>query len=104
MLAYSNYSNFIRGICQVCNLGYSLRESQQGKGMMHETLSAGVEYVQKELNISRIQASYMPRNARSAGVLEKMGFEKEGIAKGYLKINGVWEDHILTALTVREGD
>jgi len=101
MLAYSNYSNFIRGVCQVCNLGYSLRECEQGKGMMYETLSAGIEFVQNELNISRIQASYMPRNAKSAAVLEKMGFEKEGVAKKYLKINDVWEDHILTALTVR---
>ena len=25
-------------------------------------------------------------------------FEKEGYAKSYLKINGVWRDHILTAL------
>lgn len=101
MLAYSNYSNFIRGICQVCNLGYSLRESEQGKGIMHETLSVGLGYVQKELNISRIQASYMPRNVRSASVLQRIGFEKEGIARDYLKINGVWEDHILTALISR---
>ncbi|ETX09875.1 30S ribosomal protein [Marinomonas ushuaiensis DSM 15871] len=101
MLGYSNYSNFNRGVCQVCNLGYSLRESEQGKGVMHEMLSAGVEYIQKELNISRIQASYMPRNAKSAAVLERMGFAKEGIAKEYLKINGVWEDHILTAFTAR---
>ena len=27
--------------------------------------------------------------------------EKEGIAKHYLKINGQWEDHVLTALTLR---
>lgn len=101
MIAYSNYSNFVRGICQMCNLGYSLRKNEQGKGIMHETLSAGLEYVQKNLNMSRIQASYMPRNARSASVLQRTGFIKEGVAQEYLKINGVWEDHILTALTAR---
>lgn len=101
MIAYTNYSNFNRGICQTCNLGYSLRQCEQGKGLMHEALSSGLEYVQKELNISRIQASYMPRNAKSAAVLKRVGFEKEGVAKEYLKINSVWEDHILTALTVR---
>jgi ribosomal-protein-alanine N-acetyltransferase len=101
MLAYSNYSNIIRGVFQACNLGYSLRESEQGKGLMHEMLSAGVDYLHKELNIERIQASYMPRNEKSAAVLHKMGFEKEGIARDYLKINDVWEDHILTALILR---
>jgi len=101
MLAYSNYSNIIRGVFQACNLGYSLRESEQGKGIMNEVLSAGLEYIHKELHIDRIQASYMPRNAKSAAVLKKLGFDKEGIARDYLKINGRWEDHILTALVLR---
>jgi ribosomal-protein-alanine N-acetyltransferase len=43
----------------------------------------------------------MPRNARSAAVLQKLGFDKEGVARDYLKINGRWEDHILTALVLR---
>jgi len=101
MLAYSNYSNIIRGVFQACNLGYSVRESEQGKGVMQEVLSAGLEYLHKELRIDRIQASYMPRNARSAAVLHKLGFEKEGLARDYLKINGRWEDHVLTALVSR---
>ncbi|MFT4573434.1 MAG: ribosomal-protein-alanine N-acetyltransferase [Marinomonas primoryensis] len=101
MLAYSNYSNIIRGVFQACNLGYSVRESEQGKGVMQEVLSAGLEYLHKELHIDRIQASYMPRNARSAAVLHKLGFDKEGVARDYLKINGHWEDHILTALVLR---
>ena len=101
MLAYSNYSNIVRGVFQACNLGYSLRESEQGKGLMHEALKAGLEYLHKEQNIDRIQASYMPRNEKSASVLKKLGFEKEGLARGYLKINGAWEDHVLTALVLR---
>ncbi|MBR7887842.1 GNAT family N-acetyltransferase [Marinomonas sp. A79] len=101
MLAYSNYSNIIRGVFQSCNLGYSLRESEQGKGMMQEALSAGLDYLHKELHIDRIQASYMPRNARSAAVLQRLGFDKEGLARDYLKINGEWEDHVLTALVLR---
>jgi ribosomal-protein-alanine N-acetyltransferase len=46
----------------------------------------------------RIMASYMPRNARSEAVLERLGFQKEGFAKDYLLINGKWEDHNLTSL------
>jgi len=39
----------------------------------------------------------MPHNAASERVLFKLGFEKEGIARKYLKIAGKWEDHILTS-------
>ncbi|MCO4784792.1 GNAT family N-acetyltransferase [Marinomonas atlantica] len=101
MLAYSNYSQFVRGISQSCFLGYSLAEDIQGQGYMNECLEAGIQHVSKELNIDRIQACYMPRNHKSAAVLERLKFEKEGIAKHYLKINGQWEDHVLTALTLR---
>lgn len=36
----------------------------------------------------------MPRNARSLRVLEKCGFACEGLSPRYLRINGVWEDHV----------
>jgi ribosomal-protein-alanine N-acetyltransferase len=31
-------------------------------------------------------------------VLRKVGFREEGLARQYLKINGVWHDHVLFAL------
>jgi ribosomal-protein-alanine N-acetyltransferase len=39
----------------------------------------------------------------AAHLLTKAGFEGEGQAKGYLKINGVWRDHLLFGM-VRPGD
>ena len=47
-----------------------------------------------ELGLHRIEGNVMPRNRASLRVLEKCGFQKEGISPRYLKINGVWEDHI----------
>lgn len=101
ILAYSHYSNLQRGVFQSCNLGYSLREGEQGKGIMNETLKLGIQYLHETMQIDRIQAAYMPRNAKSAEVLRKLGFKKEGLAKRYLNINGTWEDHVLTALVLR---
>ncbi|KFN17466.1 hypothetical protein JM66_20365 [Aeromonas bestiarum] len=34
---------------------------------------------------------------RSGALLERLGFEREGLARDYLMINGRWEDHVLTA-------
>ncbi|MCZ2723388.1 GNAT family N-acetyltransferase [Marinomonas sp. 15G1-11] len=101
ILAYSNYSSVVRGVFQACYLGYSVSEKYQGQGYMKEALTAGIKYVNEEMNIDRIMANYMPHNEKSARVLHSLGFEKEGKARNYLKIAGNWEDHIMTALILR---
>jgi ribosomal-protein-alanine N-acetyltransferase len=40
----------------------------------------------------------MPRNLPSRRVVTKLGFVEEGLGRKYLKINGVWEDHLHYAL------
>lgn len=36
----------------------------------------------------------LPENTHLRAVLQRCGFEEEGRAKNYLRINGVWKDHI----------
>jgi ribosomal-protein-alanine N-acetyltransferase len=79
-------------------LGYSLNEKSQGHGLMLEALSEIVPFSLERFNLHRLEANYMPRNERSGRTLAALGFEKEGLAKQYLLINDVWEDHVLTAL------
>ncbi len=62
-----------------------------------EVLNASLSYVFDELNLHRVMASYIPHNIKSAIILEKLGFEREGLARSYLKIAGKWQDHILTS-------
>lgn len=78
-------------------LGYSLAERRQGQGLMREALSAILPSAVRRFRLHRVEAAYLPRNARSGRLLESLGFEKEGLAKDYLLINGQWEDHVLTA-------
>ena len=65
--------------------------------MMREALEATVEHVFAVLKLHRIQANYVPHNARSGRLLERLGFVNEGLAKDYLFIDGAWRDHVLTA-------
>ena len=51
-----------------------------------------------ELNLHRIEAACIPTNTPSVRVLEKCGFAREGLARRYLCINGVWQDHYLFGL------
>ncbi len=97
-----HFSGFIRGAFQAAYLGYSLDENCQGNGFMQEALSKAIEYMFTTLNFHRIMANCMTTNEKSLHVLKKLNFDTEGTAKGYLYINGKWEDHILTALTNKE--
>ncbi len=65
---------------------------------MTEVSQHAIDYAFSQLKLNRLMAAYMPRNKRSANLLKKLGFTKEGLAKKYLQINGNWEDHVLTSL------
>ena len=69
---------------------------------MTTVVEQGTRIMFSDYGLHRIEANYMPRNARSARVLERCGFVREGFAEAYLEINGKWEDHVLTSLTNRD--
>jgi len=97
VLATLTFANIVRGAFQACHLGYGVAARMQGQGLMREVLEAGIAWAWGELGLHRVMANYMPRNVRSARLLAQLGFEREGYAKRYLQIAGVWEDHVLTA-------
>lgn len=98
VLGVCNYTNIIRGTFEAVHLGYALGQNHQGKGIMFEAINYSKSYIFDELKLHRIIANYLPRNERSGALLKKLGFEIEGEAKKLLKINGVWEDHVMTSL------
>jgi ribosomal-protein-alanine N-acetyltransferase len=99
ILGTCNYTNIVRGPFQACHLGYQIARAYQGQGLMGEALRATNAYVFGTLRLHRIMANYRPENARSARLLERLGFAREGLARDYLFINGAWCDHVLTSLT-----
>lgn len=75
-------------------LGYKLDKDFLNRGYMSMAVEMVTRYAFEELHLHRIEANVMPRNKASLRVLEKNQYMNEGTAKYYLKINGVWEDHI----------
>ena len=71
---------------------------------MTEALRRGIQIIFEDYGLHRIEASIMPRNQRSIKVTEKLGFVNEGLSRRYLKINGVWEDHIHMVLLNEDMD
>ncbi len=72
------------------------------KELMREALTGAIGYVFERYGLHRIMANHMPANRRSGQLLARLGFEVEGRARAYLKINGAREDHVLTALIAPE--
>ncbi len=94
-----HYSQIFRGVFCNAMLGYALGREWQGKGFMTEALRATQDEVFSERGrLHRVQANVVPENARSLALLERLGFQHEGLAKQYLFIGGAWRDHVMTAI------
>ncbi len=84
-----------------CNamLGYSIDAANEGQGLMREALAAVLaDAFNERVGLRRVQANVRPENTRSLALLDRLGFEREGLAREYLFIDGAWRDHVLTAL------
>lgn len=99
-------SNVRRGVSQAAAVGYWVGAQHAGQGVMSEALRTLVPFAFEYLRLHRLEAACLAHNTQSIRVLEKSGFAREGLARGYLKINGCWQDHVLFALTEndRRGD
>ena len=87
-------TNLVRGVFQSCFLGYQLDGDHINSGYMTEATKRIIKFAFDELCLHRIEGNIIPRNYASRAVVEKCGFVNEGTSRKYLKINGVWEDHI----------
>ena len=87
-------SQLTRGAFQSAVLGYSLDAQHQGRGLMHEALETLIaEMFGARVRLHRIQAAVRPENLRSRQVLLRLGFQREGLSRRYLHIDGAWRDH-----------
>ncbi len=92
-------SQVVFGPRRSCSLGYHVDAASQGLGYITEAARAVIDFAFRRLLLHRIEATYVPNNERSARVLARLGFEREGYAKEYLFVGGRFQDHVLTALT-----
>ena len=90
-------TNVRRGVTQSCAIGYWVGQPYAGRGYMTRAVWAVAGFAFDGLRLHRVEAACLPSNAASIRVLEKAGFQREGLARRYLKINGAWQDHLLFA-------
>jgi ribosomal-protein-alanine N-acetyltransferase len=95
-------ANVVRGVWQNATLGYWVSEDAGSRGHATTAVGLALRFAFDVAGLHRVQPAIMPRNERSKRVVEKCGFRHEGVALRYLKINGVWEDHDIYALTIED--
>ena len=91
-------SNVTRGMTQTATVGYWMGERYANQSFMTRAVRALVPFAFNALRLHRLEAACLPHNGPSMRLLEKVGFRREGLARGLVCINGRWQDHIVFAL------
>ena len=90
-------SNIRRGVVQSASIGYWIGEPHAAQGYMTQIIHLLLPFAFDHLGLHRLEAACLPNNEPSKRLLERTGFEREGLARKYLCIAGQWRDHVLYA-------
>jgi ribosomal-protein-alanine N-acetyltransferase len=90
-------ANLRRGVAQAGSIGYWIGHRFARQGLMTSAVRTLIPMCFDTLRLHRVEAACIPSNTASVRLLEKTGFHREGYAREYLCINGVWADHLLYA-------
>ena len=88
-------SNLRRGVAQMASVGYWVGAPHARQGHTLAAVRAVMGFAFGRLGLHRLEAACVPENEPSRSLLLRAGFQQEGRASAYLKINGEWRDHLL---------
>jgi ribosomal-protein-alanine N-acetyltransferase len=88
-----NINNIVRGSFLSASLGYYVGTPYTGAGYMREALDLIKDYAFCELGLHRLEANIQPDNTKSISLVQRCGFQREGLSKAFLYIEGSWRDH-----------
>jgi RimJ/RimL family protein N-acetyltransferase len=80
-------------------LGYWLARAYWGRGLVEVALRCAVPVAMDQLQLLRLAAGVYANNRRSMRVLEKLGFEREGVNRRAVVKRGELLDVVVYALT-----
>ncbi|MFI5938284.1 GNAT family N-acetyltransferase [Actinoplanes sp. NPDC051494] len=79
-------------------IGYTLAPALQGKGYATEAVHAILGHLFTVQGLHRVSAECDARNTRSARLLDKLGFTREGLRRQHTWIKNEWTDDLLFGL------
>ncbi len=83
---------------QRAEIGYLLNRKYWRQGVMNQALGAMIDFAFNTLNLHRIEADVDVENIPSLALLEKLGFEREGLFRDRWRVYDAWKDSVMLAL------
>jgi RimJ/RimL family protein N-acetyltransferase len=83
-------------------VGFTLATAYQKRGYATEAVSAVLDRLFRVQRLHRVMGECDARNARSAALLERLGFTREGLLRQQTFIKGEWTDDLLFGLLATE--
>ena len=84
-------------------IGYGMtNDAFKNKRLMSEAILRIIDYGFSQMNLHRIEAFIGPANIASQKLVEKLGFQKEGVLREHYRKQGVIEDSIVYSLLKKE--
>ena len=81
-----------------CELGYALARRAWGRSLARRALTTVLDFAFTELGVHRVEADVDPRNERSLGLLERLGFVREGLLRQRYHVGGETQDSVVLGL------
>ena len=79
-------------------IGYKLSKRFWRRGYMTEALMGMLDYMYKTLDLNRVHALVDPMNEGSLRMIEKQGFQREGLLRSYEYERGAYVDLYMLSL------
>lgn len=94
-----NVNNIVYGSLREANFGYWIAEKFANRGIMTTAAALVTDYLIFTVKLHRVEIAIRPENGPSNTLMQKLGFEFEGVRKGFLHINHEWRDHNIYVMT-----
>lgn len=91
--------NIQHGVVSECWIGYWVHSKHSGRGLATAAAALGTDHAIDRVRLHRVTATFLPANPASGRVLDKVGFQREGLLRRAIHIDGRWQDHVSVALT-----
>jgi [ribosomal protein S5]-alanine N-acetyltransferase len=84
------------------DVGYWLGKAHWGQGIMNEALNAVLDLGFGTLDYGKVEAEVFAHNARGRRLVERVGFQQEGLIRRSLRKRGGWVDEAIYGILAEE--
>ncbi len=83
---------------QNCSIGYWIDSAHQGKGIMTRCVAVLLDYLFDEVMLHRVEIRCGTGNFKSCAIPQRLGFQREGVARGAEWVNDRWIDLVVWSI------